>query len=156
MNEHERLIDEFYTAFAAHDAQRMAACYHPEVRFSDPVFPDLRGPSAGDMWRMLMARPDSDLTVAHRDVQADDSTGRARWEARYTFTTGRKVHNVIDASFEFRDGLIVSHTDRFDLARWAGQALGLPGKLLGRTGFMRTKIQGMAAARLAAFRQNRS
>ena len=39
-------------------------------------------------------------------------TGRAHWEADYTFSsTGRKVHNVIDATFEFEGGLIRAHRD---------------------------------------------
>ncbi len=41
------------------------------------------------------------------------------------------MHNRIDATFVFRDGKIVRHTDRFDLRVWAAQALGLKGKLLG-------------------------
>ena len=72
--------------------------------------------------------------------------------ARYTFSaTGRKVLNRIDASFEFRDGLIVRHIDRFDFWRWSRQALGTPGLLLGWTGFLRGKVRAKAAASLAAF-----
>jgi len=148
MNEGERLIHEFYSAFRERDAERMAACYHSDVRFSDPVFQDLRGTQAGDMWRMLCGRPDSDLTIEYRDVRADDARGTAHWEARYTFSTGRAVHNVIDAEFEFADGRIMRHVDRFDLPAWAAQALGLPGTLLGRTPFMQRKIRDMAMSRL--------
>src|SRR6478672_11208014 len=36
------LIRRFYSAFAARDADTMAACYAPDARFSDPVFTDLR------------------------------------------------------------------------------------------------------------------
>ena len=61
------LIDGFYRAFAAGDAEAMAACYAPDVRFSDPVFTDLRGVKAGDMWRMLCGQA-KDLRVEHRDV----------------------------------------------------------------------------------------
>ena len=35
----------------------MAACYGPDVQFSDPVFTDLRGRQAGDMWRILTGAP---------------------------------------------------------------------------------------------------
>ena len=37
-----------------------------------------------------------------------------------------------------RDGLIVDHVDSFDFHRWAGQALGPSGRLLGGTSFLRT------------------
>jgi ketosteroid isomerase-like protein len=151
MNANEQLIHRFYTAFQKKDAATMIACYHPQVQFSDPVFTDLKGPRAGAMWQMLTERG-KDLRLEFRDVRATDAAGSAHWEAWYTFTgTGRKVHNVIDATFEFRDGRIVKHTDRFDLYRWAGQALGLPGKLLGWTPFLQNKIRAMAAKNLDAY-----
>jgi ketosteroid isomerase-like protein len=151
MNQQVELIRRFYTAFQQRDAEGMAACYHPEVHFSDPAFPDLRGVAAGNMWRMLCARG-KDLRIEFRDVKADPQRGRAHWEAWYTFSaSGRPVHNVVDAEFEFRDGLIVRHFDRFDFHRWAGQALGPAGRLLGGFGFMQRKVQAKAAQGLAAF-----
>lgn len=144
MNANEETIRRFYTAFQKRDAAGMVACYAPDVQFSDPVFTDLRGTQAGSMWTMLCERG-KDLKIEFRDVRADAATGAAHWEAWYTFsTTGRKVHNIIDASFEFRDGKIVKHTDRFDLHRWSGLALGLPGKLLGWTPLLQNKIRAMA------------
>lgn len=151
MNANEQLIARFYTAFQQRDAAGMIACYDPQVQFSDPVFPDLRGERAGAMWRMLCARG-KDLRLEFRDVRADAQAGSAHWEAWYTFAqTGRQVHNVIEASFEFRDGRIARHTDRFDLHRWAGQALGLPGRLLGGTPLLQNRIRGMARKGLDAF-----
>jgi len=143
-NSNEDTIKRFYTAFQQRDAATMAACYAPDVQFSDPVFTDLRGAAAGTMWKMLCERG-KDLKIEFRDVRADATTGSAHWEAWYTFSaSGRKVHNVIDATFEFRDGMIVRHTDRFDLHRWAGLALGLPGMLLGWTPLLQNKIRAMA------------
>jgi hypothetical protein len=34
----------------------MVACYAPDVEFSDPVFPRLRGEEARAMWRMPVER----------------------------------------------------------------------------------------------------
>ena len=151
MHRNAELIEKFYRAFQRRDAATMTTCYHPQVQFSDPVFTDLQGPRAGAMWRMLTERG-KDLKVEFRDVHADDTTGTAHWEAWYTFSgTGKKVHNVIDATFEFKDGLIVRHTDRFDLHRWAGQALGFMGKLLGGTSFLQNKVRGTAAKSLEDF-----
>lgn len=151
MHANEQLITRFYQAFQKHDAAGMVACYHPQVEFSDPVFTDLKGTKAGAMWTMLNQGA-TELKIEFRDVRADDKTGSAHWEAWYPFSaTGRKVHNVIEASFEFRDGKIAKHTDRFDLHRWAGQALGAPGKLLGWTPFLQNKIRGMAAGKLAEY-----
>lgn len=127
----KELVTRFYEAFSRRDAEAMVACYADDVRFSDPVFPDLEGERAKDMWRMLCERG-KDLEVTFRDVIASGDRGTAHWEATYTFSlTGKKVHNVIDASFAFRDGKIVEHTDRFDLWRWMRMALGVQGVLLG-------------------------
>lgn len=131
MHPHAALLDRFYGAFARRDGAAMAACYTPDATFSDPVFPGLSGPQVGGMWRMLCERG-KDLQVVHSAVQADDAGGTAHWEADYTFSqTGRPVHNVIDARFGFRDGLIASHVDSFDLWAWTRMALGASGLLLG-------------------------
>jgi hypothetical protein len=125
------LIDPFYAALGAREGGAMAACYAPEVVFEDPAFGKLDSDDAGAMWRMLASRA-SGLTADMSEVTADDRTGSARWIARYTFTqTGRSVVNDIRTSFRFADGLIVEHRDQFDCWRWARQALGLPGLVLG-------------------------
>ena len=84
---------------------------------------------------------------------ADATTGRAHWVATYTYSaTGHRVENRIDATFAFRDGRIVRHQDRFDLYRWARQALGLKGVLLGWLPPVQGAIRRQAAATLAAWR----
>ncbi|MBA3670969.1 MAG: nuclear transport factor 2 family protein [Gemmatimonadaceae bacterium] len=151
MHPNAETITRFYSSFQRHDAEGMIACYAPDVEFSDEVFTDLRGPQAGAMWRMLCTRS-GDLEITVNDVTADGTTGHAHWDARYTFsTTGRRVHNSIDASFEFRDGRIVRHRDRFSFWRWSRQALGATGWLLGWTPMVRNKVRGQAAAMLAKF-----
>jgi len=150
MSDAHDLITTFYEAFARRDWSAMGACYHAEVHFSDPVF-DLHGDQARLMWRMLCTRG-KDLTLEFRDVAVESGVGRAHWDARYTFNaTGRKVLNQIDARFEFRDGLIARHEDRFDFWRWAREALGLPGLLLG-AGFLRQKVRAQAAQNLRTFK----
>ena len=147
-----QLIDGFYAAFARRDAVTMAAAYAPDARFTDPVF-DLAGPQVGAMWAMLCERG-KDLKVVWRDVHADDARGTAHWDADYTFSgTGRPVHNAIDAAFTFRDGLIATHVDSFDLWRWTRMALGAKGVLLGWTPFVRNAIRGQARRGLDAWMQ---
>src|SRR3990167_6521126 len=123
----------------------MASCYAEDVHFSDPVFTDLRGTDAGDMWRMLCAKA-QDFALTFEGVAADEYSGRARWVATYVFSqTGKTVVNHIDASFVFRDGKIVEHHDRFDLWRWAAQALGSKGRLLGWLPPVQNAIRQQAA-----------
>jgi ketosteroid isomerase-like protein len=153
MHPNAELIDRFYRAFTQADWATMGGCYHPNVRFTDEVF-DLSGPTAAMMWRMLCTNG-RDLQLEYRDVSGDASRGKAHWEARYTFSaTGRKVHNVIDASFEFRDGLIVRHIDRFDFWRWSRQALGGMGLLLGWSDLLHNKVRKKAARSLASFTES--
>lgn len=152
MPDHAAVIREFYAAFARRDAEGMAALYADDVAFSDPVFPDLKGEEARDMWRMLCGRA-PDLRVEPSGIEADATTGRAHWDAYYTFSaTGRRVHNAIDATFELREGKIVRHRDHFSFWRWARQALGPAGLLLGWTPLIQGKVRRTAAAGLAAFR----
>ncbi len=153
MQGNAEIIERFYRAFQQRDADSMAACYHDDIVFSDPVFGELRGSDAGDMWRMLCERG-KDLSIEYRDVSADAESGSAHWEAHYTFSaTGRQVHNKIDATFEFRDGLISRHRDVFSFWSWSSQALGPAGALLGWTPFIRKKVSAQALGSLAAFTQ---
>ncbi len=150
------VIHRFYDAFAQRDAETMAACYSDDVVFRDPAFGELRGERAKNMWRML-CRAGKDLEVRASGIEADGGAGRAHWEADYTFgATGRKVHNVIDARFELRDGLISRHTDTFDFARWAGQAFGPVGGVLGRTPVLPFVMQRLANRQLDGFEKRRS
>jgi len=85
-------------------------------------------------------------------VQADEAQGRAHWEVRYTFSaTGRKVHNLIEAEFQFKDGKIVRHRDRFDFWKWTRMALGLPGLLLGWTPLVQNRVRRIGRANLDKF-----
>jgi hypothetical protein len=153
MHPNAELIEVFYNAFAAGNYSTMQACYQPTVTFEDAVF-NLKGKEVGAMWHML-SEGGTDLQATHRDVQADDATGRAHWEARYTFSsTGRKVHNVIEAEFRFESGRILVHHDHFDFWRWSSQALGPSGMLLGWTPFVHNKVRATARARLDRFIQS--
>jgi ketosteroid isomerase-like protein len=155
MTEQTKLIEQFYSAFGRRDGDAMAACYGPGVRFSDPVFPSLEGEHAGAMWKMLCGRA-KDLTVTASDISWDGAAGHATWVAHYTFTaTGRKVENVVHATFAIKDGKIVEHTDAFDFWRWSRQALGAPGLLLGWTSFLQRKVQGQAARGLSEYEEKK-
>ena len=145
------VVTRLYEAFAVRDHAAMARCYTTDARFSDPVFTDLRGTQVAAMWRMLCERA-TDLRITFRDVAVAGINGAAHWEAWYTYSaTGRPVHNVIDATFTFRGGLIAEHSDRFDLHRWGEQALGVRGLLLGWTPLLQRAIQQRAAQALDRF-----
>jgi ketosteroid isomerase-like protein len=146
----DELIQRFYGAFARCDGDAMAECYAPSAHFSDPVFVDLHGEEPGAMWRMLTGRS-TDLVVTLQEHEADDTTGRARWLADYTFSTGNKVHNDVLSRFRFQDGLIVEHIDSFSFYEWSRQSMGSLGAALGWTPLMRNMVRRKAAAGLDEF-----
>jgi len=157
MNPHQQLIEEFYAGFASAHADTMVSCYHKDIRFQDPAFGILRGNDVSDMWHMLIEKSKGDLKIEFSDVNANDHSGTARWTATYVFSkTNRKVTNEIQASFEFKDGLIIKHTDDFDIWKWSQQALGLSGFLLGWTGFLQNKIRKQAIQSLRMYQQKKA
>ena len=152
MHSNKKLLQEFYTAFQERDALRMAHCYHPDIVFYDPVFGHLEGTRVSKMWLMLCSNA-QDLEISFSGIHADDSAGRAHWEARYTYGEKcRCVHNVVDASFKFKEGLIIKHTDNFDFWRWTRMALGPLGHCLGWTPFLKKAIRNKVTHRLDHFR----
>jgi ketosteroid isomerase-like protein len=145
------VIERFYDAFGRRDHAVMAACYTPTAQFSDPVFPRLAGPRVGLMWRMLCERA-TDLRVECGPVRVEGDTACAEWQAWYTYSvTGRRVHNRISAAFTLEGGLICRHYDTFDLYRWARQALGVKGVLLGWAPPVQRSIRVRAAQALERF-----
>jgi len=145
------LIRNFYQAFRQKDANNMINCYHDEIKFKDPAFGKLSGDSAKAMWAMLIERS-QDLEVNLIEARADENSGTAVWEAKYLFSkTNRKIHNIIRASFRFKDGKIIQHDDRFNLWKWAFMALGVPGLLIGWSGFFRKKLNGQTNRMLVKY-----
>jgi ketosteroid isomerase-like protein len=152
MHPNEKLIEAFYTSFKGSDFAGQNACYAPEVEFSDPVFPALKGKRAMAMWAMLGERKADPSDRWFEHVKADDARGSAHWEAKYKFPlNGRPVHNKIDAQFEFKDGKIVKHTDAFDFWKWSQMALGLTGTLFGWSSFFQSALQKKLGQRLDEF-----
>jgi ketosteroid isomerase-like protein len=155
MHPHAELIDHLYASFKRRDDAAMAACYVPDATFRDPIF-DVKGADVAAMWAMFCDRG-RDLVLDWRDVRADDTSGSAHWEPRYTFSvTGRPVHNVIDARFTFRDGRIATQVDTFSLWRWSRMALGPKAALLGWTPFVQKAIKSEALRGFDGWKARRS
>jgi ketosteroid isomerase-like protein len=155
MNTNQQTIQSFYASFQNLDVEGMKKCYHPNIHFSDPVFPSLNGKEAGAMWSMLienLKKNKDTWQCVCKNIVANETEGSCRWEAHYNFSaTGRKVINIIDAKFKFQDGKIIEHTDTFDFYRWARMAFGMKGILLGWTPFFKSKVQSTVKKTLAKY-----
>jgi hypothetical protein len=152
MTTNETTIIKFYTSFANADVAQMCECYHPKIQFSDPVFGQLKGDDVCQMWKMLIEKSNGNMKIDFSEVNANEHLGSALWIAQYNFgKTNRKIVNTVTAKFLFKDGLIIKHTDDFDIWKWSQQAFGIKGLLLGWTGFMQKKIQKQASISLATY-----
>lgn len=92
--------------------------------------------------------------MTYSDISTSKDSGSAKWEAKYIFSkTGKPMHNKINSSFEFKDGLILKHADSFNLHSSSKQALGASGALVGWTGFFKKKLQAQTNSLLNKFRK---
>ncbi|MFZ9886795.1 MAG: nuclear transport factor 2 family protein [Myxococcota bacterium] len=155
MESQVEVVKRFFEAFARKDGEAMARSYADGARFHDPVFSSLEGPAVGAMWRMLCDKA-RDLEVGLLEVDGTDDKVVAHWEARYLYgREGRQVRNRVRSEFSVEDGLIVAQRDRFSLWRWAAQALGTKGLLLGWTPMVQRGIRQEADKGLQLYRRRK-
>lgn len=153
MSPNETLIHQFYTAFQQKDVKTMQHSYHEAAVFNDAVFVNLDARQVRAMWQMLLSRS-GDMKMNFGGIEERGNKVTAHWEAHYTFTaTGKKVVNEIDAEFEIKDGKIIRHTDTFNFYKWARQAFGSSGWLLGWTNVFKEKVRHTAKKKLLEYMQ---
>jgi ketosteroid isomerase-like protein len=151
MNDNEKIIHKFYTAFQNRDYRTMGECYADNARFSDEAFINLDALQTKAMWKMLCIKG-KDLQLTFKNVAANETCGSCEWIAKYTFSvTGKKVENHIKANFKFANGQIIAHNDSFDFYKWSSQAIGIIGVLFGWTPMLKKKIRATALKNLEDF-----
>lgn len=144
------VIERYWKALAAGDAETMAKCYAADATFQDPVF-NLNGAEIGNMWRMILAA-NPNLRIEAGALVQDGVTAHGTWQAWYKFSlTGRDVHNVIHSSFTVEGNKIVAQRDEFPFWKWSRMALGLKGILLGWTPLVHKAVRAKARERLDRF-----
>lgn len=151
MTSNEQIIHQFYTAFQQKNYKTMQDSYADNAVFNDAVFTNLDAKEVKAMWQMLISRS-GDMTMTFGNIKEAGNKVTAYWEANYTFTaTGRKVVNKINAEFELENGKIVKHTDDFNFYKWAKQAFGAGGFLLGWTSAFKAKVGETAKKKLEEY-----
>jgi hypothetical protein len=154
-NKEEAVANDFYTAFQQKNANGMIDCYSHQLHFEDPAFGKLTYAQTSAMWTMLCESA-KDLSIEFNILKVEDQYVETKWIAEYTFgKTGRFVHNEIIAQMKFQDGKIIEHIDTFDLYKWAKQAMGLQGWLIGSTPFFKKKLHQQTNSRLAKYMQKK-
>lgn len=142
MNNHQALLQRFYTAFARGHYEEMATYYHEKATFEDPAFGILNSNEVKAMWRMLLSHTQSKIAIHFSEARVEGEKYKVQWTADYLFSsTHRPIHNKIVATFEFKDDKIYRHKDNFNLYRWACQALGWKGYLWGWTTIFKKNMQ---------------
>lgn len=152
MQQPENIIKEFYEYFASLNASGMNSCYADEIVFYDPVFELLRGDEVRYMWEML-CRNAKDFTVTYSNI-IDQGEGyfTCDWVANYTFSaSGKKVINKVRANMKIENDKIIEHSDAFSLHKWAAQALGFSGWLLGWNSVYQRQIKNKAKRKLLEY-----
>lgn len=148
MTANEKIIHQFYSAFQQKDYKTMQNSYADNAVFNDSVFRSLDAKQVRAMWQMLISGS-KDMAMTFGNIKEDGNKVTAYWEAHYTFSaTGKKVINKINAEFEIENGKIVKHTDSFDFYKWAKQAFGAGGFLLGWTNSFKEKVRQTAKKKL--------
>jgi hypothetical protein len=149
MHSHESLVRSLYAALAARRPEEAAACYHPDIFYSDPLHPRLRGEAVVDLWRMRLA-PGTACEIRLDEASGGDQGAMARWTMR-TQVRGRPVEIRGRSLFAFREGRISRHYDHYSLWRWSTQAFGPAGATLGWLGPVRWALRSRARRALERF-----
>jgi ketosteroid isomerase-like protein len=145
----QALANSFYQAFAKRDSAAMNIHYAENACFSDPVFTNLSCREVHGMWEMLCFSA-KDFNLTFEIIEATESHAKVQWTATYSFgPANRRVENRVTSRMEIAGGKIVRHVDDFSFPRWARQALGPVGLILGPLPFFQKKVQTTALAKLA-------
>ena len=145
MHPHTEVLTRLFTALDRHDHEAMAACYAENASFRDIAFKLEGRTRIHAMWHMIC---DGDIKTTFKIDEVDDRTAFVTVVDDYTFRAkGRKVHNVIQSRFRFKDGAIVEQQDSCDSRQWASMAIGGVGGFLAGRIPLPARREGPAHAR---------
>lgn len=158
---HATLVRRMFESLNRLDAGAVRGCYHPNATFHDPVLSLIGQDQIAALWAMICASARSSGTlpsgqpagvrwgITLRTLSADETHGHADWDAYDRYAgAGRQTQTRIRSRFDFQDGLILRQCDDFQFWRWAHQALGWRGTLLGWTPMVRNSVRTQALSAL--------
>lgn len=62
----------FYECLNTGNVDGLLSCYHSSIVFQDPVFGELKGERACNMWRMLLSKVDSNSVIEVKTIKSVD------------------------------------------------------------------------------------
>ena len=65
---------------------------------------------------MLLSNKDAQVSITFFDILTKSERGKTKWVAKYSFGKAKRIIvNKVEADFVLKGGLIIKHTDSFDL-----------------------------------------
>ena len=138
----ENFIRDFYSAYKARDADRMAQFYTPDATFVDPSFElNLKG---AEQIRELLSKvfpkyESLDWEIAHTTSAGDDLVVEGTMIGK---STGKTVRVPFVSIFHFRDGKIAGQRDLFDVAHFLAQLGVIPAPFRSKPAGSATPVSG--------------
>jgi limonene-1,2-epoxide hydrolase len=119
--ETKTFVRDFYAAYKAKDASRMAQFYNADATFLDPTFElNLKGPDQiRDLLSKALAKYESlDWEIAHTTTAGDDLIVEGKMIGKLGTKT---VHVPFVSVFHFANGKIAAQRDMFDVLHFLVQ-----------------------------------
>ena len=162
----KEIAAEFFRRYQQHDHAGMRSLLHPDIRFDDMAFHNLRGEDVAAMWRWFCLpsarRKDPVDVPAFAILKEEGDAVHVEYRVRYTLqdNPAAKRHEVdyqIQSTLVCKAGKIVEHRDQSCVSEFAfaRMALGFPRCLAALTPFFRPRLRKESLAKLEEFKRQK-
>lgn len=127
----------------------LRSLYHPKAEYMDELF-SLKYREILALWYSCML-PEMKLEVKVKSIEQFKDVVVTKWTISYTISSiNRRITLDEIGRFEFEDGLIIRHTDKYSFHSWCTQALGVAGMLASWSKWLRSKVRNQAYSSISA------
>jgi len=150
MIENKNVITGLYNAYKERNPELMASFYTEDASFKDEIFGEVTGQEIPKVWEVVHSTT-SNFYLYFHIVNVNKNLATVNSQLSYTFKhTGRKIDISITSIFRFENGKIRHQVDEYSLWKWASQAFGVSGFLLGWNPKFKNKIRQSAQNTIAS------
>lgn len=152
----KQVVEKFYEAFSRRNAAIMNSCYAEDIVYSNPVYGLLQGQEVHCMWELFCKEVHHFSLTFGTITEIDEEYITCNWTAKYNdIVTGRQIIKKAKAFMRINKGIIVEHSDAFNINTWMTQHFGWKGYLFGWTYYMKRSVFKKARKRLKTYMNNR-